>query len=366
MFSGARLRQARELRRLTQSDLARLVARSQGTIANLEAGLLIPSQEMRSEIASCTGFPVSFFSSDIQLEFPTESLMLRARAAVTRRDLISACRFAEIVYEVVTRVLERYSEPIPVTIQTNAQSPILAAQQARRLADLPPDQPIPHVTHSIEKTGILVLSLPIEIQKIDAFSLWIGAEPKRPVIAMCANKSGDRLRWNLSHERGHLALHGGVKQLRAQEHREADQFAAEYLLPEIAMRAEMRPPITLSSLAPLKIRWGVSLQALVMRAFDLSIISQWQKQRLFEQISSKGWKTREPANLDIPIEKPRSLRKMAEIAYGRPIDFTRLAAESQLTVEAVKQIVAGYDEGTTLPTFEKSSKGKVLHLMRSE
>jgi Zn-dependent peptidase ImmA (M78 family) len=313
-------------------------------VANLEKGLLIPSQELLAEIANRTEFPVSFFAVDVQVEFAAESLMLRARAATTRRDLVSACRYAEIVYEVVSCVLEHYSEPLPITIQRSSDSPIIAAQQARRLAGLPPDQPVPHVVNAIERSGIVVLALPVQLAEIDAFSLWVGPEPRKPIIALCDGKSGDRLRWSLSHERGHLGLHGNVKHLRAQEHRDADEFAAEFLLPEIAMRRELVPPITLSSLAPLKVRWRVSIQALVRRAFELNIISQWQKQRLYEQIGAKGWRTREPANLDVPVEKPRALRQMAEIAYGRPINYARLAAESQLTVEMVRQIVEGYEE----------------------
>jgi hypothetical protein len=97
-----------------------------------------------------------------------------------------------------------------------------------------------------------------------------------------------------------------------------------------------------------------------MRAFDLNIINQWQKQKLFEQIGAKGWRTREPANLDIPIEKPRALRQMAEIAYGKPINYGRLAAESQLSVEMVRQVVEGYEEVPVAPSTDKS--GKVIQI----
>jgi Zn-dependent peptidase ImmA (M78 family)/transcriptional regulator with XRE-family HTH domain len=360
LFYGNRLRQARELRGLTQSGLAKLISKSQGTVANLEAGLLTPSQEVLFEIAKHTSFPASFFSIEGQLEFPTESVMCRARAAATRRDLVSACRFAEVVYEIVSCVLERYTEPLPVAIQKSSISPLVAAQKARKLAGLSPDQPIPHVINAIEKTGIVVLALPIQPEKIDAFSVWVGREAKRPIIALCAGRPGDRLRWNVSHERGHLELHADIKQLRVQDHREADQFAAEFLLPEIAMRQELVQPVTLSILAALKVRWGVSMQALIMRAFDLNIINQWQKQRLFEQIGARGWRMREPANLDIPIEKPRALRQMAEIVYGKPINYARLAAESQLTVEMVRQVVEGYEEAPVPPVIEKS--GKVIQM----
>ncbi len=361
MFYGERLRQARELRRLTQSALGELVGRSQGTIANLEAGLLLPSQELLADIAKGTGFPASFFPRAVLVEFPSESLMFRARAATTRSDAAAARRFAEIVYEVVTRVLERYVDPIPISVEKTTASPIVAAQQTRRLMGLLPDQPITNVIHAIEKAGVVVLALPISLEKIDAFSAWIGPD-NRPVIAICGGKPGDRLRWNVSHELGHLLLHSDRRQIRAQEHREADQFAAELLLPEVAMHEEIGSAVTLSSVAALKPKWGVAMQAIVRRASDLSLVTERQYRYLFEQFGMKGWRTREPANLDVPMEKPSALRQMAEIAYGTPVNYRRLASEAQLTVEIVKQIIEGYEESATPAPFHKS--GKVIQMRR--
>src|SRR5258708_31351884 len=120
------------------------------------------------------------------------------------------------------------------------------------------------------------------------------------------------------------------------------------------MQQELTAPVTLSSVAVLKPKWGVSMQALVRRAFNLSIISERQYKHLFEEIGANGWRTKEPKNLDIPVEKPRALRQIAEIAYGHPIDYPRLAAESQLTVEMVRQIMGGYEE--PLPESSRISR----------
>lgn len=352
----------RELRCLTQRDLGKLVGRSQGTIANLEAGLLIPSQQLLAGIAKSTGFPASFFSVEKSIELPADSLMFRARAATTRSEAGASHRFAEIVYEVVTRVLESYVNPILVAIRPLSTSPITAAQQTRRLMGLPPDQPITHLINAIERAGVVVLALPTDLKKVDAFSTWIIDEgTKRPVIAVCKGRPGDRLRWNVTHELGHLILHSDRKQIRAQEHREADQFGAEFLLPEIAVREELGTAVTLSSVALLKPKWGVAIQALVRRAFDLNLITERQYRYLFEQIGVRGWRTREPANLDVPVEKPRALRHMAEIAYGAPINYIRLASEAQLSVEMVKQIIEGYDESGG-PRMERF--GNVIQLPR--
>ena len=101
------------------------------------------------------------------------------------------------------------------------------------------------------------------------------------------------------------------------------------------------------------------MQALVRRAFDLNLITERQYRYLFEQIGARGWRTREPANLDVPVEKPSALRQMAEIAYGRPINYRRLASEAQLTVDMAKQIIEAYEESAAPPPVHKA--GKVIN-----
>lgn len=341
--------------------MAERVGKSQGTIANIESGISEPSKQLLADVAKGTGFPVAFFSTPTLIRFPTKEMMFRARASTTRREAVAACRYAEVVYELMVHTLENYVEPLNLNIKKSTDSPVIAAQKTRRSMGLPPDQPIGHVIHAIEKSGVLVLSLPLGFEKIDAFSARVGEEPKRPVIVVCRIVSGDRVRWSVTHELAHIVLHSDRPQLRAEDHREADQFAAEFLLPEVAMRQELTAPVTLSSVAVLKPKWGVAMQSLMRRAFDLSIISERQYRHLFEEIGARGWRMREPPNLDVPIERPRALRQVAEIAYGNPINYSRLAAESQLTVEMVKQILGGYEEA--LPGGRRiSGTGKVIQL----
>jgi Zn-dependent peptidase ImmA (M78 family)/transcriptional regulator with XRE-family HTH domain len=363
LFLGKRLRQARELRRMTQKDLAKRVGKSQGAIANIEGGFTQPSPNLVASLASHLRFPIVFFSKEKKVDFPLESLMFRARAATTRRDAVAASRYAEIVYEVFEYATD-FVNPIPVRLQKSSQTPNSAAQQARRMMGLPPEMPIPHLIHEIEKSGICVLSLPLDLQKVDAFSAWVGSEPPKPVIAICKGKPGDRLRWNVAHELGHLILHGEHKRLQKEHHLQADSFAAELLLPEVALRQEITLPVTLSSLAPLKVKWGVAIQALTRRAYDLKIITKRQYTYLFEQIAAKGWRTREPANLDVPQEKPRALMKMAEVAFGGPASIQRIATETKLSPEMVGTILSGYD--TAADVYQQAPQsGKVIPLLRN-
>ncbi len=363
MFSGERLRQARELLSLTQIDLARLVGRSQAAIANIEAGLLEPSAEVAECIANRTRFPLTFFTDQPRLHFPAETLMFRARASTTRRETIAACRHAEVSLELL-ELLEASVTQIPIRLQKSSQSPEVAAQHVRQLFGIGADQPISNLIDLVERIGVTALALPIDLAKIDAFSTWLTAASKRPIIAACRNKPGDRLRFNVAHELGHLVLHGELKRLRPGEHQQADRFAAELLMPGAAMRKEIETPVTLSRIAPLKLRWGVSLQALIRRAHDLGIIANRQYRYLFEQLSARGWRTNEPSNLTVAQERPRALRKMAEVVYGDPIDYGRFSSDARLSVSYLKDLMDGYAEAPISVTRSMPS-AKVIQLRSS-
>jgi hypothetical protein len=121
--------------------------------------------------------------------------------------------------------------------------------------------------------------------------------------------------------------------------READRFAAELLLPEEAMRAELTS-VTVSTAAEMKARWGSAMQAIFYRARELSMITEQQHKYLSMQIARKGWRTQEP--VPIAAEKPRALRKMAEILYGTPISYRKLGAESHLPLFWIKKIIEIY------------------------
>ena len=77
--------------------------------------------------------------------------------------------------------------------------------------------------------------------------------------------------------------------------KEANQFAGEFLMPEMAMVQELIPPVTLISLKPLALRWKVSVQALMARAHNLGIISLRQYKYLNQQLSSLGLRRTEIA-----------------------------------------------------------------------
>lgn len=343
MINGERIRQARELRGLTQTELAELVAVKQPAIAQMEAGRTQPSSSVLQAIALATNFPISFFEQLNGPDFPMGSLLFRAHASTTAQQKTQAWRYAEILHETADKMAS-HIETRHVRLPRLASEPVSAAREARSAFGLSPDRPIPNLIGAIEKGAVLVLIVPADLERRDAFSAWVGQEPTKPVIIISSGRPGDRLRFSIAHELGHLVMHRARQGDARAIEQQADKFAAELLMPEVAMRAELVHPITLTTIAPLKPRWGVSLQALIRRAHDLEIITPRQYHYLFEQLGAHGWKKREPQNLDVSVEKPRAVRKMAELLYGIPINYKRLSEDVSLSPTFLRELIEVYAE----------------------
>jgi Zn-dependent peptidase ImmA (M78 family)/transcriptional regulator with XRE-family HTH domain len=326
LIYGARVRQARELRALTQEELARAALISQPAVAQIEADRIQPQPDVLAAVARKTGFPVGFFEQEPRDDFPLGSLLFRARRSMTQRQRTIVHRCGEILFEAANRMRARL-EVGPVKLPRLSGSLLVrdldhAAELVRTALGLSPDAPIKNLLRSAERAGVLIVPLPISASKFDAYSLWTGEGI--PVISLFENVPGDRQRFSVSHEIGHLVLH---EMPESNVETEADAFARRLLLPEEPMRAEMAPPVTLSTLAPLKPRWGVSMQVLTYRARDLGLISERQQRYLFQQMNQRGWLQHEPPNLNVPRERPRALQKMAEVLFGDPVDLEKMIDE---------------------------------------
>jgi Zn-dependent peptidase ImmA (M78 family)/DNA-binding XRE family transcriptional regulator len=363
MVNSERLRQARELSGFTQTELAELVQVEQPLIAQLESGKKQPSDRILRAIALATGFPPDFFKQPNGSDFPAGSLLFRAHSVVSKLEKAQAYRYAEVLYEAVEK-MEKNIKTLPLRLPKTTSLPEEAAKITRSELGLSPDRPITNVINVLEKGGVLVLALPVTLERRDAFSGWVGLDPSKPVIVISGGKPGDRLRFSVSHELGHLVMHraweGDPKALEQQ----ANLFAAEFLLPEEGIRYDITTPVTLTSLAALKPKWGVSLQTLIRRAKDLEIISLRQYRYLFEQLGARGWRVEEPSNLALAVEKPRAFRKMAELLFGRPVDLKRFAEELSLSPAFLRKVLNAHEDffSDTVPP-RTSSTAKVLKLV---
>jgi Zn-dependent peptidase ImmA (M78 family)/predicted nucleic acid-binding protein len=165
--------------------------------------------------------------------------------------------------------------------------------------------PIENLTQVLEDHGVKVGQLDAH-EDFDALTLW--ANDTFPVIVVKHGLPGDRQRYNLAHELGHLVIRpaAGVDAEKA-----AHRFAGAFLAPEPMARpdlGERRVTLDLLELHLLKHKYGLSMQAWIYRAKDLGIISEASATQLFKEFRRRGWHLKEPGDAIPPEESARSTR----------------------------------------------------------
>ena len=267
-FNGDRIRQAREMAALTQSELARRVDVSQAMIAHIENGLKQPSVELAEAIARETGVAMDFLQRPSGPNLGEGTLLFRARSGVSAKQLTQARRMAECVLEMYGGMAAEFDLP-PVTLHPVQGTPASAAAAAREMLRLAPGQPIAHLVRSFEKAGGIVITVPA-LPGREAFAVWAN---DRPIVGIVPTSAGDRLRLGVAHEIGHLLMHVGPTS-RRQAEQDAYKFAAELLMPEAPMRYEMGLRLDLERLARLKLPES----AIAPMAEELSKLLNWGEQ----------------------------------------------------------------------------------------
>jgi Zn-dependent peptidase ImmA (M78 family) len=200
-----------------------------------------------------------------------------------------------------------------------------AAQYLREHWNLGID-PIPNLVELFEERGIKVLVVDSE-ENIDGLAAQVRrsrGEPV-PVIVVRRGVHGERQRFNLAHELGHMVMdvQGDDKFREKAAHR----FAGAFLMPAEALWSNVgrhRSSIGWSELFALKQLFGASVQAITYRCQDLGIFPPSLSQRLFREFSRLGYRSApnyEPNHL--PEEKAGRFdrlcyRALAEGAISEP------------------------------------------------
>ena len=347
-FDPDRLRLARDLRALTQTEIAAQSndAFTPAAVSQWENGHNRPSTEALAILATVLEVPVQFFERASRPVASTGAWFRSRRSTTVGARRQAAARIAlvrEFVRTIEYRVdlppyaLPRVDLPVPIEKTSTAKEQHVyrrfietAAEDLRTGLGLPRG-PIDNVVRVLERHGVVVVRLTKVDDRIDAFSMPFEG---RPIVALGDDK-GDAVRSRLDacHEAVHLAGHGtpteGSKALEAQ----AMDLGAAILTP----RADIEPELSsqrldVARLVELKLRWGVSIAALLRRALVLGVLTADRYQQWMKYSSIKGWRkpNGEPGSYR-QVEQPVLLARAAELATdGDTVELQRLAATTGL------------------------------------
>ena len=341
MTIGQRIKQARKANNLSLRDLAEKAEISAMAISKYERDLDTPSSGVLLRLAQALGISTDFLFRPQTISVQLQAYRKHAGLGVKEQEAIQMR-----IQEWLERYLEvesffpdeRRAVNLPVySIQAIEQAED-AALALRENWNLGLD-PIVNLTQLLEDRGIKV-GLVSGFEHFDASTFIADGIP---VIVSKAELPGDRQRFNLGHESGHLILdvENGLDP-EAICHR----FVGAFLVPAQAVLFELgsrRTTLDMNELYLLKHKYGLSMQAWIFRARDLEIISENAAARLFQRFRANGWHRQEPGDA-LPSEKPLRMerliyRALAEDLISRSRAQELLGEPLQLhwAAEAVQQ-----------------------------
>ncbi|MGY0235074.1 ImmA/IrrE family metallo-endopeptidase [Longispora urticae] len=342
-FSGRRLTLARQLAGLRKNGLAERIGRTGTAVASYENGSKKPSSSTVAQLALVLGVEPEFFLPTGVENTDRDPLRaaphFRSLRSTTQVDRDRAGAYGALVHDIAA-VLERHVElperdvpPYPVSPDhASFGEPEEAARRLRKAWEMPPG-PAGHLVRLAEHHGILVVFAIAQSASVDAYSIDTAY---RPMILLNPLKNDYfRQRFDVAHEIGHLVMHSDAEPGGRTVEDQAHRFAAEFLMPADEIAGHLPQRADWQKLLTLKARWKVSLQALLMRARQLSIMNENTYTNAMAALSSKGWRRQEPGAMQVqehPSLLPRSIELMSEAGY----DIERLAREYKIPLQAFR------------------------------
>lgn len=329
---GHRLERARKAAGLSMRDLAGAVGVSANMIKKYEHDDSMPSSGVLVKMAKALGVRSEYFFRPTIVKLAGVEYRKRANTPtkllrkIEAEVLDQAERWQELANLWPEFPVPEFELPESVLTRINHYDdiePIAEAMRARWNLGL---NPIPDLIDALESHGILVIVTEVEVgSHLDGLQASVSG---KPVIVVSKGWPGDRQRFTLAHELGHLLLQGRLAD-ELDEERACHRFASAFLLPAESLRSQLgstRYNLEPRELYLLKHEFGLSMQSCLYRAADLRIISEKLRQRMFMFFSKNGWRKREPGDT-YPHEETQLFEQLVYRALSEGIVSESKAAE---------------------------------------
>lgn len=303
-FNPESLVLARDFEGMTQTALAKILKVSQGKVSKMEDGILAVTMDTISELADIFSRPRSFFVNDWKQTgmegFYRKKCSLPQKAQRKAHALMNIERLQFQALDKVHKFVPRlpYLDP-----DEHLGGAVEIARKMRQHLGVP-DGAIANLTQIVEQAGCIVRYIDYGTLKIDGYSVF--NENHTPIIFLNRAFPSDRRRLTLAHEFGHIIMH---RESRPNMESEAYDFAGEFLMPEREIKHTMYP-LTVDKLARMKLKWGVSMAAILKHGERIGAVKERYYRYLYMQLGKSGYRTTEPYSDKIAKEPATKITRM--------------------------------------------------------
>lgn len=329
---GQRLYRARKAAGLSLRHLGEAIGLSHAAIKKYEDELATPSSATLLKLARALNVRTEYFFRPETAAL--EKIEYRKRSSLPKK-LLEAIEH-EVIDQIERRIelealfphppVNSFSpiEELPKKIKSMGEIEAIA-DSVRKSWNLGSD-PIPDLIDLFETHGIRIFMVDANANpKFDGLAASING---MPVIVVGSNWPGDRQRFTLAHELGHLMLGDRLSESIGEENA-CNYFAGAFLLPQeplLLKLGQQRSNLELKELSLLKEEYGLSMTAILYRAQNLKIISSPYREAVSKYFRFKRWNITEPGS-QYPKEKAHIFEQLIFRALGEDYIGEAKAAE---------------------------------------
>jgi Zn-dependent peptidase ImmA (M78 family)/DNA-binding XRE family transcriptional regulator len=345
LYEPHRLRVARSLRGLAQSDLAEACGVRKQAVSQWEADNgTRPTAANLTTLSVRLGVPVSFFGT--AQPDPDPGMFFRSLRSTTATDRRRASAMAHLAHLLAVALEEEVELPawnaprLAAPSTTDIPGIDRAAEELREILEVPPG-PAGNVVAGIERQGAVVVRADRVAPTISAFSV---PYPQRPVVVLGGDGNEHaRARMDAVHEFVHLVMHDPDPTHPTAIEKQATAIASAFLLPRYGFADEVEPlvrgtRIDWKGLVALRARWGASIQAMLYRAKTLRVMPETRYTQAMKFMSMKGWRKTEPGSLRLQ-EHAVLLARAVRLAAERGANLQDIADRNGFPVSDLQSLL---------------------------
>lgn len=329
---GERIQQARKASGLSLRALAEKAGVSAMAISKYENNQSTPSSKVLLALAKALCVRSEYFFRRAQVvlrevEYRKHSKLPKKVLDQIEGDVIEQIeRFIELEQLMPVNPIQVFKLPAGLPEQINDFERIESIAVDIRKAWGLGNNPIPDLIDTLEERGIKIFQFSaLHDEKFDGLAASVNGTP---VIVVGRDWPGDRQRFTLSHELGHLILKGRLAE-GLDEEKAANRFAGTFLVPaseaikELGYNRNWLEPV---ELCVLKQTYGLSMRGWIYRASDLGILNKASAKRMWDYFRSRNWIKKEPGKQYLS-ESPKLFTQLVFHAYGEELISESKAAE---------------------------------------
>lgn len=328
---GERIKQARKAAGLSLRALADRTEITAMAISKYEGGKSTPSSRVLLDLSKALGVRTEYFFRPVKIELQEMKHRKHSRLPKKALDQIEGDvkeqleRFIELEQLLPNGPVQAFKLPEHLPAQIATLDEVEAVARDLRTSWGLGINPIPVLTDMLEERGIKVFQSQAINDRFDGMAATVDGIP---VVVVGRGWPGDRQRFTLAHELGHLVLHGRLAP-GVEEEAAANRFAGAFLAPEDEVRKELgekRVWLEPRELEVLKKAYGLSMQGWMHRAKDLGILPDVHYVEMRKFFSSRGWNKTEPGEQYAP-ERPQLFDQLVYRALSQDLISESKAAE---------------------------------------